>query len=408
MKSQKSNGVKHCKGKADRQFIFKCAAVGVTVFLLYLCILYWKTAASFVSGAIGAASPLIIGCIVAYPLNILMSFYEKYWFPNSEKKVLIKLRRPLCMVFAIVTLLAITALVVGLVLPQFIACVKLIIDAFPDAMDATARFLQKHHFITEKAFGYVSGIDWEAWLGKAVSVLTSGIGSVVEVVFATVSSVFSGIVTAFLSIIFAVYVLAGKEKLGSQVDRLMKHYIKPKWYVKVKYVLSVFNDSFRKYIVGQCLEAVILGVLCMVGMLILRLPYATMISALIALTALVPIAGAYIGGGVGAFLILMESPVKALIFVIYLVILQQIEGDVIYPKVVGNSIGLPGIWVLAAVTVGGGIMGVGGMLLGVPIAAALYRLLRSELNGNGLSKQGTAADDHSKAEAEPGEEQQKA
>lgn len=356
-----------------------CAVVGLTVFVLCLCIRYWPTVAGIISGFIGAASPLIIGCIAAYPLNILMSFYEKLWFPKTEKKVLGKLRRPICLVFAILTLLAIIALVLCLVLPQFIACVKLIIDAFPDAVDSSAKFLQKHHVLTAKAVEYIMGIDWEAWLGKAISVVTSGIGSVVEVVFATVSSVFSGIVTAFLSMIFSIYVLAGKEKLGSQVDRLMKHYIKRKWYDRTKYVLSVLNDSFRKYIVGQCIEAVILGVLCMVGMLILRLPYAPMISALIALTALIPIAGAYIGGGVGAFLILMDSPVKALIFIIFLIILQQVEGDLIYPKVVGNSIGLPGIWVLAAVTVGGGVMGIGGMLLGVPVAATIYRLLRNEL-----------------------------
>ena len=145
-------------------------------------------------------------------------------------------------------------------------------------------------------------------------------------------------------------------------------------------MLEVLNDSFSRYIVGQCVEAVILGTLCTLGMLVLRLPYATMVGTLIAFTALIPVAGAYIGGAVGALMVFSVSPVKALIFLIFLVILQQVEGNLIYPRVVGSSLGLPAIWVLAAVTVGGGIMGIAGMLLGVPVAAALYRLLKEDVN----------------------------
>lgn len=151
-------------------------------------------------------------------------------------------------------------------------------------------------------------------------------------------------------------------------------------YNKITYVLSIMNDCFRKYIVGQCTEAVILGLLCIIGMLILQLPYATMIGALIALTALIPVAGAYIGAVVGAFMILTVSPIKALFFLIFLVVLQQLEGNIIYPKVVGSSLGLPGIWVLAAITVGGGIMGIFGMLIGVPIVAAIYRIVKNDVN----------------------------
>ena len=146
-------------------------------------------------------------------------------------------------------------------------------------------------------------------------------------------------------------------------------------------MLHVLNECFSHYIIGQCMEAVILGTLCTLGMLVLRLPYATMVGTLIAFTALIPVAGAYIGGAAGALMIFSVSPAKALIFLIFLVILQQLEGNLIYPKVVGSSLGLPAIWVLAAVTIGGGIMGIGGMLLGVPIAAALYRLLKEDLNG---------------------------
>ena len=144
--------------------------------------------------------------------------------------------------------------------------------------------------------------------------------------------------------------------------------------------MGIANDCFHKFIVGQCTEAVILGSLCMVGMLVLRLPYAPMIGALVAFTALIPIVGAFIGAGVGAFLILMVSPSKAVIFLVFIIVLQQIEGNLIYPRVVGSSMGLPGIWVLAAVTVGGGVMGIPGMMIGVPLMAVIYKLVKENIN----------------------------
>ena len=357
-----------------------CAMIGISIFVLFLCITYWPLASKVLVALLGAATPVLIGFIIAYPLNILMSFYERHWFLKSTKKAVVKTRRPICLILAVITLLAIIALVIGLVLPQFIECIKLIINYIPAAASKVVGFLEKYNVLTDKTTAYIKSIDWQAWISKAISMFTSGIGSVVEVVFVTITSVFSGIVTALLSIIFACYFLMGKNRIGGQIDRAMKCYASDKWYKRIKYFVQVLDDSFHKYIVGQCVEAVILGVLCTVGMLILQLPYAPMVGALIALTALVPIAGAYIGAGVGAFLILMVSPVKALIFILFIIILQQIEGNLIYPKVVGSSIGLPGVWVLAAVTIGGGVMGVGGMLLGVPLAATLYKIIRNDVN----------------------------
>ena len=184
-----------------------------------------------------------------------------------------------------------------------------------------------------------------------------------------------------MALIFSIYLLLGKEKLGRQLQKIMERYLRDGWNKKIRYVVGVVNDCFHRYIVGQCTEAVILGVLCMLGMLLIRLPYATMIGALIGFTALIPVAGAYIGAIVGAFMILTVSPVKALIFLVFIVILQQLEGNLIYPKVVGSSLGLPALWVLAAVTVGGGVLGVPGMLLGVPLSAAVYRLIRNDVYG---------------------------
>lgn len=357
-----------------------CFKIGVSIFLLYLCINYWPAVGGFIGSVFSAAAPLFVGFAVAYLVNILMSRYELYYFPKSTKNIAVKSRRPVCMIAAYLTLIAIIALVIGLVIPEFTSCIKLLIDMIPGAMDKVIEIIDKYDLLSDDNIAFLESIDWKSRISEIFGVLTSGIGNVVDVVINTVSSVFSAIVTGFLSLIFSVYLLMGRDKLMSQCSRVAKRYIKSSWYDKITYVLSILNDCFRKYIVGQCTEAVILGALCTVGMLILQLPYATMIGALVALTALIPVAGAYIGAAVGAFMILTVSPIKALIFLIFLVILQQFEGNVIYPKVVGSSLGLPGIWVLAAITVGGGIMGIMGMLIGVPVAATVYRIVKNDIN----------------------------
>ena len=357
-----------------------CLKIAGSVFLLYLAIHYWPTVSGLLGAFLGAASPLLIGCALAYVLNILMSFYERHFFPRSTNSKLIKCRRPLCMLAAIISLLAIITLIVWLVLPQLVDCVELLLSQLPGAINAGIAYLDKLPFFSEDLIATLSSIDWNSKIGDIVNVVTSGVGSVMNVVIATVSSVFSAIITGFMAVIFSIYLLMGRDKLQSQSKRLLRHYMKPAHYEKLMYVLSVLNNCFRRYIAGQCIEAVILGALCALGMLILRLPYASMIGALVAFTALIPVAGAYIGAIVGAFMILMVSPVKALIFLIFLVILQQLEGNLIYPKVVGSSMGLPGIWVLASVVIGGGVMGVLGMLLGVPLAAAIYTLVRNDMN----------------------------
>ena len=364
-----------------------CFKVGISIFILYLCITYWSVVSGFISAVLSAASPLIIGFILAYLVNILMSFYERHYFKRGKKAVIEKTRRPLCMLAAYLTLLAIIALIVGLTIPQLISCVQVIIAELPTFVDKAVKWIESLSFVNADTVGTLEkaleGINWKSELGNVASVLTSGIGGVMDTVIKTVTSLISGIVTAFISIIFSVYLLSGRDKLLRQFHGVIRRCLKKEWYVKVEYVGTVLNSCFKKYIVGQCTEAVILGVLCTIGMLILRLPYATMIGALISFTALIPIAGAYIGAGIGAFMILTESPIKALIFLIFLIILQQFEGNIIYPRVVGSSLGLPGIWVLAAVTVGGGIMGIPGMLFGVPVTAAIYKLLKLEMNEPG-------------------------
>ncbi len=356
-----------------------CLKVGVSAFLLFLCITYWPSFTGFLGTVVGAAMPLLIGCVIAYVINILMSFYERHYFPKAKKTGLIKSRRLVCMLLAFITLVVIVVLLVWLVVPELIASVELLLAQVPDAIDSVIGWLEKTEIAPDDLLEWLGSVDWKSKVEQIISVLTTGVGNVVGVAVNVVSSVFSGIVTALFAVIFSIYLLTGKEKLAGQIDRIMGRYLKEGIRAKIKYVLTVLNDCFHKYIVGQCMEAVILGVLCTIGMWIFRFPYATMTGAVIAFTALIPVAGGYIGAAVGAFMILTESPIKALLFLIYIVVLQQLENNLIYPKVVGSSIGLPAIWVLAAVTIGGGVMGIAGMLIGVPIAAACYRLLREDV-----------------------------
>ncbi len=358
-----------------------CAKIAACVFALFLAVRYWENFAKFIGLVIGAASPLFIGAGIAYVVNLLMSFYERKFFGKAKNPKVQKIKRPVCMTVAFITLVAVIGLIIWIVVPEFVSAIMLVVDYIPDAVDWIVKQLEKLEYVPQDIIDMLVSIDWNSQIEKIAQAITSGFGSVMGAVISTVSTVLGGIVTAFLSLIFAIYILLGKEKLGKQADKLAKKYLKQNWYEKIVYVLATLNDCFRKYIVGQCTEAVILGGLCAVGMMILGLPYATMIGALVAFTALVPVAGAFIGGGIGAFMILMVNPIQALIFVVFLVVLQQLEGNIIYPKVVGSSMGLPAIWVLAAVTVGGGVAGILGMLLGVPVAAAAYRILRNDVNG---------------------------
>ena len=359
-----------------------CLKIGVSIFGLYLCIHLWPKAVSLAGVVIGAAMPLILGAMIAYVVNILMRCYERSWFPDTKNAAVAGSRRVVCMVLAYFSLVALVVLIVALIVPQLVSCVQILVSEIPGAMTRIVAFIERLDFVPADLIAPLLKVDWQSKLLDILKTLTSGVTNVMGAVISTVSSVFSALVTGLLALIFSMYILLEQEDLKRQFGKLLSRYLHPKWMGRFFYVLHTVDDCFHRYIVGQCLEAVIIGVLCALGMGLLRLPYATMVGALVGFTALIPVAGAYIGAGVGAFMILTVAPIKAVIFLVFLVILQQLEGNLIYPKVVGSSLGLPGIWVLAAVTVGGGIMGISGMLLGVPLAAAAYRILRDEVNAH--------------------------
>ena len=362
-----------------------CWRVALTGFVLWLLIHYWDSFAHVMGLAVSAAVPLLIGCVIAYVVNILMTFYETHLFGERVGSKAKKAARPVCMLLAFCSIVLIIYIIVRAIVPELVQCVQILLKDVPKALKDLMQWAEEEFAISQwfgqsEALQDGGSMDMQEMLKKIVSVLLTGLGGALQTTVGVVSSLFSGVTTFILALIFAIYLLAGKEKLHGQRETLLGHYLPEKVNHKVHYVLGVLNQSFHSFIVGQCVEAVIIGVLCMIGMWILRIPYAAMVGCLIGFTALIPIAGAYIGAIVGTFLIFTVSPFKAVVFLIFLVILQQVESNLIYPRVVGKAIGLPGIWVLAAVVIGGGTLGIAGMLLGVPLASTVYRLLYQDVH----------------------------
>ncbi len=360
----------------------KYIRLGIAALAVFLIIYYWSAISDALSLGIAAAMPLLVGVVMAYVINILMCFYEKYYFPKSKKEFAKKSRRGVCIILSIVTVAAILAAVMIIVIPEFISSIELLIKEVPGVLNKAYLWVINNEEIKPylDPSAYNTQIDWQGMIKDVINVIVAGAGGVMNSAFNIASSLFSFAAQALIGFIFSMYLLLNKEKVLKQFDKLFIVYMKETWRNKLEYFFGVANDTFKSYIVGQCTEAVILGALCAVGMMIFQFPYAGMTGAVIGVTALIPVAGAYIGAIVGAFMICTVSPMKAVLFVVYIVILQQLEGNLIYPKVVGTSIGLPGMWVLAAVTIGGGILGIPGMLFGVPLAATAYKLLRADVN----------------------------
>ena len=357
-----------------------CLRAGVTVFAVFLCIHYWATLSGLLSLAVGAARPLVLGCVLAFVLNIPMGAFERLYFPGSDRPAVVRSRRPVCLCLSLLSVAVILAVVLRLIVPELIACVSLLIPACQGLLSQARELLSQVTWLpADLVESLRSLMSWPQLMAQMQDFALSELSNVANLATALVSAVFSGAANAVLSLILAIYILLGKERLGRQFKALGRRYVKREWVNGLRHVLGVLHDCFHAYIVGQCTEAVILGCLCGAGMLLFRFPYAAAVGATVGVTALIPVAGAYIGGAVGFLLIFTVSPLQALLFILYLLILQQLEGNIIYPKVVGTSMGLPGIWVLCAVIVGGGVWGIPGMALGVPLAASAYRLVKEDV-----------------------------
>ena len=360
--------------------------------LLILCIKYSDSILGFAGFLWSLVTPLILGCVIAYILNILVTRIESLPCFSREDTLLGKVRRPISILGSLAVIIAIGVLVILIVIPQLVQAIGVIAKEIPTVVSEISVWLSSFDKDWPQLQKFLESlnVNWPQILQKAASYLTNGLSSVFSSTMYIVSTISSIAVTAVVALIFSIYILSGREKLFHQFQTLASTYLNEKFYKGMCVVLKTAHDTFTRFIVGQCTEAVILGTLCTIGMLFFRFPYATMIGTLIGATALLPVVGAYLGAAVGAFMIFTIDPLKALGFLIFIAILQQLEGNLIYPRVVGSSVGLPGIWVLAAVTVGGGLGGIIGMLLAVPVTATLYKLLQKDVQKRIKEKLATA------------------
>lgn len=336
----------------------------------------------------GIVFPFALGGIIAFILNIPMRSIEKRFFSKCVKETkdedgnVIRVRkkyvRPASLAITLLLVMAVIAAVVLIVVPQTGSTTKELIKTaeafFPRAQAWAEELFRNNQDIRSWIEGLSFNIDKIA--SGIIDFLKNGLSDAVTVTFSAAKAVVSGITSFVIGVIFACYLLAKKETLMRQVNMLIRAALPEKAVSKITHIARLCNETFSSFIAGQCIEALILGSMFFVVLSIMRMPYPLLISVLIAFTALIPVFGAFIGCVLGAFLIIMISPVKALIFIITFLVLQQIEGNFIYPRVVGSSVGLPSLWVLAAVTIGSSLMGVAGMLLFIPLTSVIYTLVR--------------------------------
>lgn len=346
--------------------------------LIIFVLVNFEKILSILGYIINIFSPFIFGAIVAFVLNVLVNFIERKLFGKVKKKTWLKIKRPLSIAISVVLVIFIIVFIMNLLIPQLKNSFSLFTDSLPTYKEDIINIMNKFN-LEETTIKKVS--DYLDNFGKVITDYIKGNSKdVITVTTEVVTSLIAIISKAVIAIVFAIYIIAQKETLKRQFNKLMSAYLKPRTVNRINKYASMANTTFSNFVTGQCLEALIFGSLCFLGMLILRLPYATTIAVLLGFTALIPVFGAFIGTFLGAFLILMISPIKAIIFVVFILVLQQIEGNLIYPKVVGKSVGLPGIWVLLSVTIGASVGGILGMLIATPLCSLLYILLRQAVN----------------------------
>lgn len=324
-------------------------------------------------------SPFILGVIFAFMLNVLNNFIEKKVFGKVKSgKIWDKIKRPISITLSLVIVFVIIFLVINLLIPQLRNSVTLFINTLPeykeDIVDVLYRFDADVNTV-EVVSDYLDNF------GKVITdYIKDNSQDVLTVTTEVVGSIVNVVSKGVISIVFAIYILAQKENLIRQFNKVMNAYMKPKTIEKIRTISSLANKTFSNFVTGQCLEAVIFGGLCFIGMLIFGIPYALPLAVLLGFTALIPIFGAIIGTVLGAILIFMVSPVKAIIFIIFVLVIQQIENNFIYPKVVGKSVGLPGMWVLLSVTIGGSVAGLVGLIIATPLCSLAYALISQMVN----------------------------
>ena len=359
--------------------------------VLVLVLIYSEEVFQGVGFLFGILSPFVIGGAVAFVLNIPMRAFEEKLLGSWRGRSAGKVKRPVSMILALVAVVLIIAVVIGTVVPQVAATAAEVgrkIPAFTDEIIEELEQLTNRYPQLKEQVNKLEELEmnWDNILNSIFDFLKNGAGDVLNSTVTMASGIISGVVNAVISFIFALYILSQKENLSDQGRRIISAYLPEAVGAKLLEICSLLYRNFSSFITGQCLEAVILGTMFVISMTLFQMPYALMVGVLIAFTALIPIVGAFIGCAVGTFLILIDNLLQALWFVMLFLVLQQVEGNLIYPKVVGNSVGLPAIWVLMAVSVGGSLFGVSGMLLFIPLMSSGYALLRESVNKRNRGK----------------------
>lgn len=373
-------------GPRDTQFVKRAILLAGLV----LVIVYFNQVLKAAKSVYDIVLPLVLGFIIAYVVNILMRFLERHYFPKAEKPWIARTRRPVCLLLSYVLILLILAAVITLVLPKVVDTIKALSAVLPGYWERISQWVDDH----KDQWSFVSewmdkdALSWDSITDNIKSNAPQSLRSILTSSLTVISGLTSGLFDLVVGLAFSAYLLASKERLLAQAEKLQKAFLPPSTAARFNTILAAANESFASFITGQCTEAVILGALCIAGMLIFGFPYATSIGIFVGVTSLIPILGAYLGAAVGVLLIFQADPAKALLFVVFIIVLQQLEGNLIYPRVMGTSLGLPGLWVFAAVVIGGGLGGIVGMLFGVPTAATIYKLVRA------------AADERTKAQAQ--------
>lgn len=335
-------------------------------------------------------SPFVIGLCIAYVVNVIMRPIERLWMKLLSKckgKWVKKMKRPICLLLSILLVIGIILAVIFIIMPELSDSVSSLVSMVPSYVSEVESWWEALALRLDKYGVELPQFSFDT--DKFIQILKDGGTAVLNTTLSATTSIVTAVINIVLALAFSIYVLAQKETLKRQSKKVLAKLMKPEKMQKLLDMLDLINRTFTNFITGQLTEAVIIGVLCFIGMSIFRMPYAPAISVLVGFTALIPVFGAFIGTAIGAFLILLVKPIQAVWFVVFIIVLQQFEGNLIYPKVVGKSVGLPGIWVLVAVTIGGNAMGVVGMLISVPLFSVLYVVARNAVNGKPLAGEKT-------------------
>jgi len=353
------------------------AYIIIATVIIYGIVRYFNTVEGYIGNITKALMPFVAGAVMAYIINILMDFYEDLLLKKFHNK---KIIRTVAIVLSIFTFVLVIVLLLGLIIPQLIKIMFSIMYTNPGDIKKIIESIGKNNIvdkITDMMNVDINNIDISGYVTKLIRSVMSSVGNILMGVISGISGFFNTIISVFMAVVFAIYILMDKERIAVQGDKLLRAFL-PSKRDSVIDVLRIFNTSFRNYFISQVKEAIILGVLLYIVMIIARLPYASSISILVGVTALIPVIGAYAGLFIGTLMILTKSFSSMIIFIIVHTVVQQFENNIIYPRVVGSSVGLPGMWVIVAVALGGSLGGIFGVFVAVPVAASLYFILKRE------------------------------